>query len=115
MERQGLEEEKEEEGEMGARERKGRRDAKTGKEKKMQFEEEYSQVFPVSALISYQLNCIAFQGENMKQCSSCYGRGGMSWTLHRAYSRELVVFHIIYTGKTAVLEELSVCQELATI
>lgn len=76
---------------------KGRGEEMQRQEKKKKNAASKSRIqsgFPVSALISYQLNCIAFQGRNMKQCSSCYGRGGMSWTLHRAYSRELVVFQV---------------------
>ena len=78
------------EGKEGAKRRKDRKRKKKNAASKSRIQSG----FPVSALISYQLDCIAFQGRNMKQCSSCYGRGGMSWTLHRAYSRELVVFQV---------------------
>ena len=81
---------------MGGEKKEGEKTCKDRKRKKKNAasKRRIQSGFPVSALISYQLNCIAFQGRNMKQCSSCYGRGGMSWTLHRAYSRELVVFQV---------------------
>ena len=87
--------EQEEEGEIGGKGKEGRKRCKDRKRKKNAASKRRIQSgFPVSALISYQLDCIAFQGRNMKQCSSGYSRGGMSWTLHRVYSRELVVFQV---------------------